>query len=187
MKTKQRSLFIAIILLLLATISYSQIRRVDVESRGLRWEIQSLPALGFFPLGGNTIDKSNVATYITGSSFDILAFDLNEKSRPENFGERISPINISAYLLGLNFTALRPNSEAKFFNIGYIRIGPRFRSYGYKANGAYALGGQFGYGLLIQGNTENATSNIQHGIDISITFTWTPYWHYDDSSGHYGW
>ncbi len=138
-----------------------------------RWDIRSIPAVGFFPLGGAKFDDISLSTFICGSSVDIYGREIvNDEA---DLVHRLTFLNFSAYLVGLNYAALNPSGEAKFFQIGYARIGPHYRFNGYKEKyGKYSIGTQFGYGFLLESNTTTARSKFQHGLDISFTFTWTP-------------
>ena len=137
----------------------------------MNWDFRTLPAVGFFPFGGDTLDNVNLATFIGGVSVDLINFNNNR------FKERFTLLNISGYLVGLNYSSLSPNSESQFFNISYVRFGPHYRwqSPINKNQGKFAFGAQMGYGILLQGDVSGATSNFQHGLDISVTFTWNPY------------
>jgi hypothetical protein len=154
---------IILIIVLKFNVAYSQI---DV-TWDWRWDIRSVPALGFFPLGGAKFDNISLSTFIGGPSVDLLCEE-RDKSR-------FALLNFSAYLVGLNYAALQPQSEASVFQIGYARIGPHYRWAGTTENGRFAIGGQFGYGALLEGNTTQAKSKIQHGLEISLTFSWTPF------------
>jgi len=171
--------------------------KIEAVKTAFRFEIQSIPAWGFFPLGGDSLSNdTNLGTFITGTSLDVFGFDFLKKlsftkieiengryvqnrytytNEADDFGERISLLNVSAYLIGLNFNSLKPESKGQFFNVAYIRVGPRFRHKGYGKHGSMSIGGQFGYGFLLNGDISAASSTFQHGIDISFTFTWTPF------------
>jgi hypothetical protein len=145
-------------------------RKVKVDEWFWRFDIRSTPALGFFPLGGDTFDNISLSTFICGPSLDIYGREV----RGEKLSNRLAFLNFSAYLVGLNYAALDPQSEASIFQIGYARIGPHYRFDGYGDYGKFAIGTQFGYGFLLEGNSATAKSKIQHGLEISFTFSWTP-------------
>ncbi len=134
----------------------------------VEWDIRSLPAIGFFPLGGNLrgVTNAQISTYILGTSVDL--FNYNE------WDTRLSLLNVSGYLIGLNYAALQPESEAQVFNLAYVRAGPHYRFSGLWDDNL-SLGSQLGYGFLLRGDTIEGTTAYQHGIDISFTFSWTEY------------
>lgn len=134
-------------------------------------DVRSLPALGFFPLGGDLrFSSTDLLLYAGGPSIDFLNVN-REKSR-------ISLLNLSGYLFGLNIRELlaRPDLPTNYFNLAYVRVGPHWRMEGLlDENTSLAFGGQLGYGAVARGNTEEATTRIQHGVDISMTLSWGKY------------
>lgn len=129
------------------------------------WELRTTPAIGFFPFGGNAdVQRTQLGLYAIGSAIDLLNLNYDET--------RLSLLNASIYLIGLNWEALSPDSDAEFFNLGYARIGPHYRFP--VPNEKYSLGAQIGYGFVLVGNYERRETKYLHGLDASFTFTWYP-------------
>lgn len=148
-------------------VAISAILIFSVPSRAqvLDFDLRTLPALGFFPQGGNgCFDEAIFATYIGGVGFDFLNCKLDKANE-----KRLALVNFSGYLIGLNFNALDKDSNTKFINLGYFRLGPHCRL----RKGRFSLGAEIGYGLLLMSQPELAKSVGQHGFDLSFTFNWT--------------
>ncbi len=136
----------------------------EVDFDGINLDFRSLPALGFFPVGGSLRVKNNqLASYLAGPALDI--FNVSD-------GEwRATVLNLSGYLVGLHWSTLDPDDPTRVFNLAYMRMGPHYRSKR-MLRGLFSLGTQAGYGFLIRGDTEKGVSLVLHGVDLSITFTW---------------
>lgn len=162
----------------------------------VQFDFRSMPVVGFFPLSGNlSIKNTEFSTYIGGLSVDFFnkiqtkTFYYKEPignnqarlytlcNNPENPLEpqieesRISWLNVSAYLLGLNLAALGQDDKSNLVKYAYIRVGPHFKLKSF-LNNNLSLGGQLGYAFVLSGDVSKATTTFQHGIDVSITFTW---------------
>jgi hypothetical protein len=154
-----------LLLLLVPSIIFAEDYVFELSNMDLR----SVPAMGFFPLGGNAqVEETALSTYFLGGSWDL--FNMNYYGTKQ----RLSLMNLSGYLLGLNYAALDPDSEAKFFNMGYFRAGPHYR-FGNLYNNRLALGIQAGYGAILVGKMNEGRTDWLHGIDLSFTFSWTEY------------
>ncbi len=156
--------FIIVIFIILPNIIYSY-------DYPLIWSIQSLPALGFFPLGGSDeITLSDIAlnTYIAGSTIDFFAFEYWNADHPTDVGYyRFSPLGISIYLIGLNWSTFTLGSEkAQFFSLGFIRIGPSVR---FRRIWTLDFGAQLGYGAVLVGREDINKTEIVHGIEFNFT------------------
>lgn len=138
----------------------------------VEWDIRSLPVLGFFPIGGNLrISATQISTYAVGQGIDLFNFT-------DTFARnRLTILNFSAFLIGLNYNALLDVDDTlSLFSLAYLRVGPHYRWDGaFNETGRFSLGGQLGYGMVIQGNTEEGESEYLHGIDVSFTLTYTPF------------
>ena len=154
----------------------------DVESQQ-RWtfraagtgrdlvEFRAIPAMGFFPTGGSAeVNETQLSTYVSGASLDLLNFYF-----PEN---KLSLMNASVYLLGLDWTKIGDQDEAYVAKLAYLRFGPHFLappltlklpSGAEKAVGS--LGFQVGYGLLLQSKLDELSTSTASGFDVSFTFS----------------
>ncbi len=134
----------------------------------IEWDVRSLPVLGFFPIGGNlSIDDAQLSTFMIGPSIDLLNINTAKT--------RLSFLNISGYLLGVNYSALTgQNENTQVIDVGFFRAGPHYRMSGLWGQ-RLALGSQIGYGVLLAGSTEERTSTFLHGIELSFSFSWTDY------------
>ena len=154
------------IISLLTIISYSS--EAYAEGDTVFFDARSIVALGFFPLGGNlSLQEGQLSTYIGGGGLDLLS------SQGKDL--RISWLNISGYLLGLNWLALEGGSETTFLNLGMFRAGPHFRWRSGLLDEKVSFGMQAGYAAVLQGDTERAETKLQHGIDLAVTVSWTDY------------
>lgn len=134
----------------------------------VEWDIRTLPVLGFFPLGGNLrISNTQISTYALGPGIDLFNFTDHQNE------QRLTVINFSTYLVGLNYNALLNSSEnLSVFSLAYFRVGPHYRFRGlYKG---ISFGSQLGYGMVVEGNTEEGQSRYLHGLDVSFTMSFTP-------------
>lgn len=195
MNKKLKKIFATICFLAISSTINNEVKACETYSP-VQFDFRSMPVVGFFPMSGNLALKSTeFNTYIGGLSVDLFN-NIKTKTyyykepignnqarlytlcnNPENPLEpqkeefRVSWLNISAYLLGLNLATLNQTEKSNLLKLAYIRIGPHFKLQGFMNNN-FALGGQFGYAALLNGNVENANTLFQHGIDVSLTFTW---------------
>lgn len=139
-------------------------------------EMVSAPSIGFFPLGGAKLENLNMSSYIAGTTVDLYTIDFLGYG-DENYQERFSPFNFTTFLFGFNLITEGSQTQkpSSLLQQAYMRFGPKYRFNGFGKNGSFALGTQIGYGILLQGGGENAHSRFQHGIDISFSFSWTPF------------
>jgi len=162
--TKQ--IFTCLCILLCLNVNSQQLDNPIKIGWQMNWDLRTMPAVGFFPLGGSTIDHSSLSTYFLGSGVDILGF--------ENEGGSFSLLNLSAYLVGVNWLAIDPSEEAKIIQIAYFRLGPHYKFNSLNRNGAkskLSFGGQIGLGALIEAVPTESRSRVQYGIDVSFTFS----------------
>jgi hypothetical protein len=159
------------VLVFLLTLIISLCISTKVFSREftfLEWDLRSMPAMGFFPVGGNLkIKDSQLTSFFLGPSIDLFNLHRNHS--------RIAILNISGFLLGVNYSAMsNPSSDTQVLNVGYLRIGPHYRFQGFW-NDMLSLGSQIGYGFLLYSRKEEGETTYLHGVDISFTFSWTKY------------
>lgn len=141
----------------------------QAEGLGLiDWDLRSLPVMGFFPMGGDlSVSDAQLNTFLIGPCIDML--NINRATT------RISLLNLSGYLMGVNYSALsNPTADTQVLNVGYFRIGPHYRLEGLW-DGRLSLGTQLGYAVLLQGSKEEGQSRYQHGVDLSFTLSFTQY------------
>ncbi|GEM_PF-2368133 len=165
-KPTSATFYVAALLLIASTCAAP---RAQAKYLGfLDWDLRSLPVMGFFPLGGNLhISDAQLSTFMLGPCIDLL--NINRATT------RISLLNLSGYLLGINYSAVgSPGSDAQVLNVGYFRAGPLYRMEGLW-DGRLSLGTQMGSAVLLQGNKEEGQSRYQHGIDLSFTLSYTQY------------
>lgn len=142
------------------------------EFHPIEWDLRSLPALGFFPMGGNLrLTSTQLSSYLLGLSIDTLNFT------DPIVRHRMTLMNFSAYLAGINYTALLQNNDrSEVFSLAYLRVGPHYRwAEMVKERGILSFGSQLGMGMVIQGNTEEGQSRYLYGLDVSFTLTYTPF------------
>lgn len=162
----------------------------------VQFDFRSIPVVGFFPLSGNlSLKNTEFSTYIGGLSVDLfntvktktfyykepignnqarlytLCNNPDNPLEPQIEESRISWLNVSAYLLGLNLATLNQAEKSNLVKLAYLRVGPHFKLQGFMNNNL-SLGGQIGYAFLLNGDLQNANTRFQHGIDVSLTFTW---------------
>lgn len=142
------------------------------EFHPIEVDIRSLPALGFFPMGGNLrLSGTQLSSYLLGVGVDAL--NLTDPYARQ----RLTILNASAYLAGINYTALIQNQDrSEIFSLAYVRVGPHYRwAELVKEKGTLSFGAQVGMGMVIQGDTEEAQSRYLYGLDVSFTLTFTPF------------
>ena len=160
MSRERKQLYIFVLYTVLLGITLSPFNGVAFSDDQISWGLRSVPALAFFPLGGNLrFDDNPLSTYIGGFSLDSRNLF--------SAGDYSATLNTSAYFLGLNVRKILQgkDSKAKVFNLAYVRVGPYFPL-------IKGFGFQFGYGAVLWGDTGEGRSKIQHGLDLSFTFTW---------------
>lgn len=138
----------------------------------IEWDLRTLPALGFFPVGGNLrLTGTQLSSYVLGVAIDMFNFT------DHNVRNRMTLLNASAYLAGVNYVALLENTDhTDVFSLAYLRMGPHYRwQEMYKEKGILSVGAQMGAGMVVQGSTEEGQSRFLYGLDVSFTLTWTPF------------
>jgi hypothetical protein len=165
-------MFLAAALFVSASISGIGSAQADGEWSAFDYNFRTIPALGFFPLGGNADIKSGqLATYVGGIGFDLGRYNTDDKSAVV--------FNLQPYLVGVDWTALgkaqtngSEEKTAKFVNMAYVRAGPVL-SYKLKD---IEIGGQFGYAVTLLSEDPSGklyrTVRYLHGLDVSACVTW---------------
>lgn len=130
---------------------------------GFRVALRSLPAVGFFPLGGTIESRLDLAGLAIGGSVDLLNWEAG--------GHRTTALNFSTFGIGVSYERLvdQPDGGLALLRWAYIRAGPhqQWRL----PHRDLLLGTGFGYAGLLAAE-EGPRTRFLHGLDLSFTVTW---------------
>lgn len=124
--------------------------------------LATLPAVGFFPLGGDLAGDApglRVGSSAFGAGVDLLNLHAEHA--------RVSLLATSAYLVGVSWTQLVATGDTRFVDLAYGRVGPKITVTGVPLVGQ--LGFQVGYAALLSASPSSRTTGMLHGLDVSVS------------------
>lgn len=119
--------------------------------------LRTMPAVAFFPIVGKSFDASSFATYTLGGYI--------KSSGP-------LAVEASCMLFGLNYNALRPESNTSLLSIANIGMNVVWNAIQGEQR---ALTFHAGPGLMLEGDVETARSKVLLGFQMGFSWNLTHY------------